>query len=183
MALPITNGMVISTCNFYAKWDKYPYGFFFLKKTGYCNRLCPSVRLCLMLSQTICRNSTKFGVRVTHMTGACNGKLFLTPPPGTLGSGQKVEYHLISITKSISKIAIPIYVCVLTNERYKLNISDGIFILSPGNVPGVGLGSCGCPGVKNISNLAMWHIKSTGMTRKTECKQTFHSRVKLVTLR
>ena len=45
---------------------------------------------------------------------------FLAPPPGALGRGQKVKYHLISITKSISKIFIPNFVCVLTNERYKI---------------------------------------------------------------
>ena len=39
--------------------------------------------------------------------------------PRPLGRGQKVKYHLISITKSISKIFIPNFVCVLTNERYK----------------------------------------------------------------
>ena len=38
------------------------------------------------------------------------------PPPGALRRGQKVKYHLISITKSISKIFIPNFVCVLTNE-------------------------------------------------------------------
>ena len=53
------------------------------------------------------------------MNGACNGKFFLAPPPGALGRGQKVKYHLISITKSISKTFIPNFVCVLTNERYK----------------------------------------------------------------
>ena len=53
------------------------------------------------------------------MDGACNVKLFLAPPPGALGRGQMVKYHLISITKSISKIFIPNFVCVLTNERYK----------------------------------------------------------------
>ena len=36
-----------------------------------------------------------------------------------MGMGQKVKYHLISITKSITKIFIPNFVCVLTNERYK----------------------------------------------------------------
>ena len=41
------------------------------------------------------------------MNGACNSNLFLAPPPGALGRGQKVKYHLISITKSISKIFIP----------------------------------------------------------------------------
>ena len=38
--------------------------------------------------------------------------------PGALGRRQ-VKYHLILITKSISKIGVPNFVCVLTNERYK----------------------------------------------------------------
>ena len=53
------------------------------------------------------------------MNEACNKIFFLAPPPWAQGRGQKVEYHLISITKSISKIFIPNFVCVLTNERYK----------------------------------------------------------------
>ena len=32
--------------------------------------------------------------------------------------GLKVKHHFISDTKSISKIFIPIFVCVLTNKRY-----------------------------------------------------------------
>ena len=36
--------------------------------------------------------------------------IFLAPLPGGLGRGQKVKYHLISITKSISKIFIPNFV-------------------------------------------------------------------------
>ena len=54
----------------------------------------------------------------------------LAPPPGALGRGQKVKYHLISI----SKIFIPNFVCVLTNERYK-TYQTGFFILSPGSCP------------------------------------------------
>ena len=61
-------------------------------------------------------------------------KKILAPPPGALGRGQKVKYHLISITKSISKIFIPNFVCVLTNERYK-TYQTGFFILSPGSCP------------------------------------------------
>ena len=38
------------------------------------------------------------------MNGACNVKKFLAWPPGALRRGQKVKYHLILITKSISKI-------------------------------------------------------------------------------
>ena len=37
------------------------------------------------------------------------------PAPWGYGRGQKVKYHLISITKSISKIFIHNFVCVLTN--------------------------------------------------------------------
>ena len=57
-----------------------------------------------------------------------------------------VIYHLISITKSISKMFIPNFVCVLTNERKK-NISDRVFILLSGSCPrGV---TWGCLGFKN----------------------------------
>ena len=54
------------------------------------------------------------------MNGACNGTFFLAPPPGALGRGQKVKYHLIEITKSISKIFKPnfVYMYLLTYERY-----------------------------------------------------------------
>ena len=86
------------------------------------------------------------------MNGACNVKLFLAPPPGALGRGQKVKYHLISITKSISKIFIPIFVCVLTNERYK-TYQTGFSFCPLGHAPGMGLwGSGGAQGVKIKKN-------------------------------
>ena len=48
---------------------------------------------------------------------------FFAPPPGSLRRGQKVKYHLISITKSISKIFI-------RSHKWKIQtISDGIFIM------------------------------------------------------
>ena len=73
--------------------------------------------------------------------------------------------------------------CVLTNEKIK-NISDEIYILSPGSFPRGGtLGALGCPGDQKLifSNMAVWNIKLTGMTSRTE--YNFHPRVKLVTLR
>ena len=73
------------------------------------------------------------------MYGARNVKFFLAPPPGALGRGQKVKYHLISITKSISKIFIPNFVCVLTNERYK-TYQMGFLFCRLGHALGVGLG-------------------------------------------
>ena len=66
----------------------------------------------------------------------------LAPPPGALGRGQKVKYHLISITKSISKIFIPNLVCVLTNERYKSYQTGFLFCLL-GHATGVGLWGTG----------------------------------------
>ena len=115
--------------------------------------------------------------------GRATSNFFLAPPPGALGRGQKVKYHLISITKSISKIFIPNFVCVLTNERYK-TYQTGFSILSPGSCPRGGtFGRWGCPGgQKKISNMVMWYIKLTGMTSRTKCKKHFHPRVNLVTL-
>ena len=72
------------------------------------------------------------------MNGACNVKLFLAPPPGALGRDQKVKYHLISITKSISKIFMPNFMCVITNERYKTH-QTGVLFCRLGHTLGVGL--------------------------------------------
>ena len=82
------------------------------------------------------------------MNGARNVKKNWASPPGTCGRGQKVKYHLISITKSISKIFIPNFVCVLTNERYK-TYQTGFFFCRLGHAPWVGLwGTGGAQGVK-----------------------------------
>ena len=83
------------------------------------------------------------------MNGACNGKFFLAQPPRALGRGQNVKYHLISITKSISKIFIPNFVCVLTNERYIIYQTRFSFC-HLGHASGVGLGALGCPGGQKI---------------------------------
>ena len=72
------------------------------------------------------------------------------PPPGALERGQKVKYHLISITKSISKIFIPNFVYVLTNERYKTYQTMFSFFCL-GHARGVGLwGARGAHVVKNL---------------------------------
>ena len=72
------------------------------------------------------------------MNGACNGTFFLAPPPGALGRDQKVKYHN-EITKSISKIFKPNFVCLLTNERYK-TYQTGFSFGHLGHAPGVGVG-------------------------------------------
>ena len=89
------------------------------------------------------------------MNGARNIKKKLAPPPGALGRGQKVKYHLISITKSISKIFIPNFVCVLTNERYK-TYQTGFSLCSLSHAPGVGLWGAGGAQVVKKSNFQTW---------------------------
>ena len=76
------------------------------------------------------------------MNGAYISKLFLVPPPGAPGRDQNVKYHLISITKSISKIFIPNFVCVLTNERYK-TYQTGFSLSCLGHAPGCDFGALG----------------------------------------
>ena len=103
--------------------------------------------------------------------------------PRPLGPSGVVKYHLISITKSFSKIFIPNFVCVLTNERYK-TYQTGFVFCPLGHAPGVGLwGAGGAQGVNFFFlNMVMWYIKLTGMTSRTKCKKHFHPRVNLVTL-
>ena len=74
--------------------------------------------------------------------GRATSIFVLAPPPGALGRGQKVKYHLISITKSISKIFIPNFVCVLINERYK-TYHTGFSFCPLGHAQGVGLWGAG----------------------------------------
>ena len=72
--------------------------------------------------------------------GHATAKFYLVPPSG---EGSKDKYHLISITKSISKIFMPNFVCVLTNERHK-TYQTGFSFCHLSHAPGVGL--WGCPG-------------------------------------
>ena len=96
-------------------------------------------------------------------------KKFVPRPLGPLG-GVKRRYHLISITRSISNIFIPNFVCVFKNKRYK-TYQTGFLFCRLGHAPGVGLLGVGdAQVVIFFSNMVMWHIKSTEMTSRTECK-------------
>ena len=63
---------------------------------------------------------------------------FWPRPLGPQGRGGKVKYPLISITKSISKIFIPNFVCVLTNKRYT-TYQKRFSFCHLGHAPGMGL--------------------------------------------
>ena len=76
------------------------------------------------------------------MIGARKVKKNLGHAPWGPGEGSKGQMSLISITKSISKIFIPNFVCVLTNERYKTH-QTGFLFCHLGHAPGVGLWGTG----------------------------------------
>ena len=76
-------------------------------------------QLCYLLNHWTKSNQIWF-VSYSHGWGVQQHIFFGPPPPEALGGGgQKVKYHLISITKSISKILIPNFVCVLTNVIFE----------------------------------------------------------------
>ena len=67
----------------------------------------------------------------------------------------------VKITKTILKIFIPNFVCVLTNKRY----IERDFCSDASAMPkGWGLGALWL-----IFNMVMWHIKLTEMMGRTEC--------------
>ena len=101
--------------------------------------------------------------------GRATAIFFFAPPPGPLGG---VKYHLISITKSILKIFIPNFVCVLTNKRYK-TYQMGFSFCRLGHAPGVRLrGPGGAQGVKNLFFFKHGHVayQIDGDDERTECK-------------
>ena len=101
--------------------------------------------LCYLLLNHWTKFNQTWCVSYSHEWGAQRN--FFGPPPGALERGQKVKCHLISITKSISKIFIPNFVSVLTNERYK-TYQTGFLFCRLGHAPGVGLwGTAGAQGV------------------------------------
>ena len=73
--------------------------------------------------------------------------------PAPLGPGEgskgQISFRLITITMSISKIFIPNFACVLTNERYK-TYQTGFLFYCPGHAPGVGLWGAGGAQVVNL---------------------------------
>ena len=63
-------------------------------------------------------NSTRFGVWVTYMKGTCTGTIFWVPAPWGLGEGPKGQISLNMNYKDEFKGFKPIFVYLLTNERY-----------------------------------------------------------------
>ena len=98
--------------------------------------VCP---LCYLLRNRWTKFNQICCVSYSHEWGV-QWQIIFWPCP--LGPWGEVKYHLISITKSISKIFLPNFVCVLTNERYK-TYQTGFFFCHLGHALGVGLNGAG----------------------------------------
>ena len=75
--------------------------------------------------------------------GHATSNFFFCPTPWGPGEGSKGQIFN-SITKSISKIFIPKFVCVLTNERYK-TYQTGFSFCCLGHAPGWDFEALGVP--------------------------------------
>ena len=109
----LRNGPLLGTLKIrnYAFWATFS-NTVSTQQVSNCKSVCP---LCYLLLNHWTKFNQIWYVSYSHEWGVQWQFFFLAPPPGR---GQKVKY-LISITKSISKIFIPNFVCILTCERYK----------------------------------------------------------------
>ena len=102
--------------------------------------VCP---LCYLLLNRWTKFNQIWCVSYSHEWGV-QRQFFLAPPPGALGRGQKVKYF-ISITRSISKIFIPNFVCVV-QMKYTKHIRQDFHSVTLVMPQGWDFGELGCPG-------------------------------------
>ena len=122
----------------------YNYPLTFFKKASGILQSPPSVRLSIKLSPPKLLDEIQPNLVCDLITwkGCATAHFFWPRPLGPWGGAKRsniIKYHLISITKSISKIFKPNCVCLLTNERYK-PYQTGFSFPCLGHAPGVGLG-------------------------------------------
>ena len=116
------------------------------------------------------RNSTSFCKWVTYINGTCNSTIFLVPTPWGPGEGPKGQIslnlnHKVNFKDFLTKL------CVSSHNWKIWNISNGIFILSPGSCPRGGTwghrGGLGGPNfffpkfnqIWCVSYLHEWHMQ------------------------
>ena len=77
---------------------------------------------------------------------------YFVRPPCALGKGQKVKYHLISITKSMAKIFIQT-LCVFSQMKDTKHIRGDFHSVAWVMPQGFDFGVLGCPGDQKNSNM------------------------------
>ena len=98
--------------------------------------------------------------------------IYFGPAPWGPGEGSKGQISF-NFNYKVNFKDFYTKLCVCSHKTKIHNISDGILILMSGSWPRGGtLGRWGCRGgqIFFFSNIVVWHIKSMGMTSRTECK-------------
>ena len=147
----------------------YPQAFL-KKQRGYCNPLRPSVMI--SLPKPLVEIQTNLLCELLTWMGRATSNFFFGPAPWGPKEGSK---GLISFNFNYKVNFKDFYtkLCVCSHKWKIQNISVRILILPPGSCPrGEDFGALGVPrgSKKKISNMVMWHIRSTGMTSRTERK-------------
>ena len=109
------------------------------------------------------------------MNEACNSKKKNGPALWGPGEGSKVQISLNFNNSQFQRFLYQTLRVFLQIKRYKTNISNGTFVLTPWSCPRGG--TLGAAGVHTrlktyyfFSKMVMWNIKLTGMLSRTECK-------------
>ena len=115
--------------------------------------------------------------------GRATSNFFLAPPPGALGRGQKVKYHLISITKSISRFLYQT-LCVFSQMKDTKHIRRDLYSVPWVMPQGWDFGALGCPGGQKKLFFEHGHVvyQIDGDDKQNKMQKHFHPRVNLVTL-
>ena len=97
------------------------------------------------------------------MNGACNVKLFFGPAPWGPGEGSKGQIsfkfnYKVNFKDFYTKL------CVCSHKWKIQNISDGIFILTIGSCPRVGLWGAG--GAKGVNFFFFFQTRSCGISNR-----------------
>ena len=111
--------------------------FFLKKRMGYFNRLHPPIHPSVMLSPPKPLAEIQPNLVCQLLTWMGRATAFLALPPGTLGRGQMVKYHLSSIIKSFQRY-LYLTLC-LCSQTYRMGFS----FCHLGHARGVKIGGAG----------------------------------------
>ena len=153
----------------------YPHAFL-KKRRGYCNRLgpsvCPSVcPLCYLLLNHWTKFNQIWCVSYWHKWGVQRQYFFWPRPLGPWGGVRRsniIKFQLQSQFQRFSYQTLCVFSQMIDTKHIRRDFYSVAWVMPQGwDFWGAG----GAKGVKFFfSNMVMWHIKSTGMKSRTECK-------------
>ena len=154
----------------------YPHAFL-KKRRGYCNRLRPSVHpsvcpLCYLLLKHWTKFNQIWCVCYWHEWGVQGQTFFWPRPLGPWGGVKRSNIIKFQLQSQFQRFLYQT-LCVFSQIKDTKHIRRDFYSVPWVMPQGSDFGGLGVPrGSKKIffSNMVMWHIKSTGMKSRTECK-------------